>query len=150
MLKSDSINTYLRKVSEIRDQLKAIGDEVSDAELVTISLNGLPISWEPFIQSICGRKKLPKFDNLWSDCVQEETRMLSRKILQKPPEEKKKKKSKHLQPMQEKGKENSRRRIQDHQERGGIFQRFNATFVMSLATFVKIVLKGKEKQSNMH
>jgi hypothetical protein len=87
MSKSDTINIYLTKVSEIRDQLKAIGDEVPDTELVTISLNGLPISWEPFIQSICGRKKLPKFDHLWSDCVQEETRMLSRKILQKPLEE---------------------------------------------------------------
>ena len=67
MLKSDAINTYLRKISEIRDQLKAFGDEVSNPELVTISLNGLPISWEPFIQSICERKKLPKFDNLWYD-----------------------------------------------------------------------------------
>ena len=53
----------LTKVSEIRDQLKAIGDEVPDMELVTISLNGLPISWEPFIQSICKRKKLSKFDD---------------------------------------------------------------------------------------
>ena len=69
MLKSDSINTYLRKLYEIRYQLKAIGDKFLDAELVAISLNGLPISWEPFIQSIYRRKKLPKFDNLWSDCV---------------------------------------------------------------------------------
>jgi hypothetical protein len=73
MSKSDTINIYLTKVSKIRDQLKSIGYEVPDTKLVTISLNGLPISWEPFIQSICGRKKLPKFDHLWSDCVQEET-----------------------------------------------------------------------------
>jgi hypothetical protein len=43
MSKTDSINTYLTKVSEIRDQLKTIGDKVLDVELVTISLNGLPI-----------------------------------------------------------------------------------------------------------
>jgi hypothetical protein len=56
-------------------------------ELVTISLNGLPISWDPFIQSIYGHEKLPKFDRLWFDCVQEETIMLSRENLQKPLEE---------------------------------------------------------------
>jgi hypothetical protein len=81
MSKSDTINIYLTKVSEIRDQLKAIGDEVPDTELVTISLNGLPISWEPFIQRICGGKNLPGLNHLWFDCVEEETRMLSRKIL---------------------------------------------------------------------
>jgi intergrase/recombinase len=69
MSKLDSIDIYLTKVYKIRDRLKANGDEVQNAELVTISLNGLPISWEPFIQSICECKKLPKFDHLLYDCV---------------------------------------------------------------------------------
>ena len=49
---SNSVNSYLMKVSELRDQLAAIDDLVDDKELVTIALNGLPSSWEPFIQGL--------------------------------------------------------------------------------------------------
>ena len=71
MTKSDSVATYLMKVSQLRDQLKAIRDLIGDADLVMVTLNGLPSSWESFIQSVCGREKLPKFDRLLVDCVQE-------------------------------------------------------------------------------
>jgi hypothetical protein len=54
MTKSDSVATYFMKVSQLRDQLKTIGDTIDDAELVTMTLNGFPSSWEPFVQSICG------------------------------------------------------------------------------------------------
>jgi hypothetical protein len=87
MSKSDSVATYFMKVSQLRDQLQAIGDNVDDVELVTITLNGLPSSWESFVQSICGREKLPQFDRLWTDCIQEEARVLSKKSLQKPQDE---------------------------------------------------------------
>jgi hypothetical protein len=40
-----------------------------------LTLNGLPSHFDPFIQSISGRSKLPKFDRLWADCTQEETRL---------------------------------------------------------------------------
>jgi hypothetical protein len=43
-----------------------------------LTLNGLPSHWEPFIQSISGRSKLPKFDRLWEDYTQEETRLAVR------------------------------------------------------------------------
>ena len=39
------------------------------------TLNGLPPSWESFIQTISGRTKLPKFDKLWAKCTHEETRI---------------------------------------------------------------------------
>ena len=44
-------------------------------------LNGLPPSWESFIQTISGWTKLPKFDKLWTDCTQEETRIAARQRL---------------------------------------------------------------------
>jgi hypothetical protein len=50
---------------------------VDDVELVTTTLNGFPSSWDPFVQGICTRSKLPKFDKLWSDCTQEESRLIS-------------------------------------------------------------------------
>ena len=43
-----------------------------------ITLNGLPAHWEPFIQSVSGRSKLPKFDRLWADCTQEEMKLAAR------------------------------------------------------------------------
>ena len=42
------------------------------------TLNGLPPSWEPFIQSLGGQTKLPIFCRIWADCIQEETRLAAR------------------------------------------------------------------------
>jgi hypothetical protein len=55
MTKDDTIATFFMKISEIRDQLGAIGETITDRELVMITLNALPRHWEPFIQSISGR-----------------------------------------------------------------------------------------------
>jgi hypothetical protein len=42
------------------------------------TLNNIPKNWEPFLQSINGREKLPTFDRLWTDCTQEEIRLTAR------------------------------------------------------------------------
>jgi hypothetical protein len=42
------------------------------------TLNGLPRSHDSFIQRICSRRKLIKFNRLWEDCTQEETRLVAR------------------------------------------------------------------------
>src|SRR5713226_5818582 len=39
------------------------------------TLNGLPRSWDSFIQGICARKKLVKFSRLWEECSQEEAQI---------------------------------------------------------------------------
>jgi hypothetical protein len=54
MTKSNSIATYFMKVSQLRDQIKAIGDTIDDAKLVTMNLNEFPSSRESFVQRICG------------------------------------------------------------------------------------------------
>ena len=54
MTKADKVATFFTKIFEIRDQLGAIGEIISDRELVMLTLNGLPSYWEPFIQSISG------------------------------------------------------------------------------------------------
>jgi hypothetical protein len=78
MTSEDTIVSYLMKITQIQDQLVAIGETVQDVELVNVALRGLPRSWEPFVQGICARDKLPDFDRLWTDCIQEETRLVSR------------------------------------------------------------------------
>jgi hypothetical protein len=80
MTKADTIATLFMKISEIRDQLGAIGETISDRELVMTTLNALPRHWEPFLQSISGRADLPQFDHLWTDCTQEETRLIARGV----------------------------------------------------------------------
>ena len=42
------------------------------------TLNGLPMSWESFIQGICSRKKLVKFRRLWEEFSQEESWIAAR------------------------------------------------------------------------
>ena len=42
------------------------------------TLNGLPRSWDSFIQGIYSRKKLFKFSGLWEECSQEEVRIAAR------------------------------------------------------------------------
>jgi len=67
----------LMKISQFKDQLISINEQIDDSELTTLTLNGFPTSWRPFVQGICARNKLPKFDKLWADCAQEEARLQS-------------------------------------------------------------------------
>jgi hypothetical protein len=67
MTKVDTIATFFMRISKIKDQLGAIGETISDRELVMTTLNALPRHWEPFLQSISGRANLLGFDCLWID-----------------------------------------------------------------------------------
>jgi hypothetical protein len=69
--------SYLPRITKLKDQLAAIGTKVEDEELVPIALNGFASSWKPFVQGVCAHEKLPTFDKLWDDFVQEEIRLES-------------------------------------------------------------------------
>ena len=43
MQDSESIQSYFTRVSQIREQIEAIGDSVEEAELVMTTMNGLPV-----------------------------------------------------------------------------------------------------------
>ena len=62
----------------LKEKLKAVDKEVENAEIVMTTLNGLPRSWDSFIQGICARKKLVKFSRLWEEFSQEEARIIAR------------------------------------------------------------------------
>ena len=57
------------KITELKDQLIAIGESFVDKDLVMLALNGLPHSWESFIQGVSGRDDLPKFDSVEAVCI---------------------------------------------------------------------------------
>ena len=45
------------RVSQIKEQLEAAKEEVKNVEVVMVTLNGFPGSWDSFIQGICARRK---------------------------------------------------------------------------------------------
>ena len=61
MQDSESIKSYFTRVSQIREQIEAIGDSVEEAKLVMTTMNGLLRPWDPFIKEIYSRRKLTKF-----------------------------------------------------------------------------------------
>jgi hypothetical protein len=42
MSSADTVASYLMRITQIRDQLAAIGEAVDDTELVNVALNGFP------------------------------------------------------------------------------------------------------------
>jgi hypothetical protein len=81
MQKREMIQEYFSRISEIKEQLKAIRDTIDEDEFVITSLNDLARPWDAFIQSICGRKEKLQFESLWEECTKEETRVANREAL---------------------------------------------------------------------
>jgi hypothetical protein len=61
------------RISQLRDQLQAIEEIISEKELVNIILNGLPKTWDAFSATMNTRKEYPTFEELWTCCAQEAT-----------------------------------------------------------------------------
>ena len=47
---ANTIQYYFTRVSHIKEQLEAVDEEVENEEIVMTTLNGLPRSWDSFIQ----------------------------------------------------------------------------------------------------
>jgi hypothetical protein len=46
-----------------------------------MALNGLTRPWDAFIQIVCARMEKLKFDSLWEECIQEESRVSNQEYL---------------------------------------------------------------------
>jgi hypothetical protein len=75
MQKGESIQEYFSRISQFKEQLEAIGDTIDEDEPIMTTLNGLKRPWDSFIQTVCARTKKLKFDSLWEECIQEESRV---------------------------------------------------------------------------
>ena len=60
----ETIQSYFIRVAQIKEQLEAVEENVEEGEIVMTILNGLPRSWDSFIQGICARRKLISFNQL--------------------------------------------------------------------------------------
>ena len=74
---AENIQSSFTRISQIKEQLEAVDEEVENVNIVMTTLNGLPRSWDSFIQGICTRKKLVKFNTIWEECSQEEAQIVS-------------------------------------------------------------------------
>ena len=72
--KGDTIFTYLNKLTTCRNELGSVGITTVDDEMVSLALLGLPKSWHSYQDSVNGREKLPDWERLWLDLMQEEIR----------------------------------------------------------------------------
>jgi hypothetical protein len=75
MAKGEGVIPYLTRLTQIRDELGAVGSKTEDFELVRIALNGFSKPWDSFVRGIVAREKLPDWQCLWDDFVQEEIRL---------------------------------------------------------------------------
>ena len=78
MEKNDTIPVYLTKFVHCTDELGSVGVSVDEEDLVSLALLGLPKSWHSYQDSVNGREKLPGWERIWSDLVQEEIRQSTR------------------------------------------------------------------------
>ena len=75
MTKGEGVVPYLTRLTQIRDELGVVGSKTDDEELVRIALDGFSKPWDTFLKGVVAREKLPDWQRLWDDFVQEETRM---------------------------------------------------------------------------
>ena len=81
MRKGESIQDYFTSISQIKENLSAIGYNLDEDELVMPTLHGLTRPWDSFIQTMCTKKESMKFDIVWEDCIQEEVKLANREAL---------------------------------------------------------------------
>ena len=59
MVANENITSYVSRIKDLYDQLSAIGDIVSNNDMVTITLKGLIRDYHVFISSLGGRATPP-------------------------------------------------------------------------------------------
>ena len=83
MEKDEGVASFFTKISQVRDQLLAIGVTVDEDDLVQTVVDGLPRSWETFLFVVNGHEVQPYFKRLWHNFLQEEGRMQSKNHVSK-------------------------------------------------------------------
>ena len=60
---------YLTRISQVRDELAAVGVVVTGRELVWTTLNGVTPPWVVFVQGLVARENIPLWDKVCDDFV---------------------------------------------------------------------------------
>ena len=67
MTKTDTVSSYITKISQAKDGLAAVGEVVQAAELVRISLGGFSKKWDVFVDGIVPHENMPCWERFWDD-----------------------------------------------------------------------------------
>lgn len=66
------VASYLMKTIELRDNLVGTEVKVLNEEFMPIALKGLSSPWGHFVLGVCAFEKLPTFEKLQDNIIQEE------------------------------------------------------------------------------
>ena len=77
MTKTENASSYLTRISQVSDELGVVGEQVDDAEMVRVALNGFSQPWHDFVRVVVARVNFPSWARLWDDFTQEELRSSS-------------------------------------------------------------------------
>ena len=78
--KDGDIQSYLLRITEIKNDLRLIGEVIPDRELTLTTLGGLPPEWYVFRTTILSNDQIPGFEKLMSRYIQEETIMAEQEM----------------------------------------------------------------------
>ena len=62
--RDESVQSYFLKLTEIRNNLLAIGETIADQEMVLTALGGLSSEWHVFNTTILNNNVIPDFDEV--------------------------------------------------------------------------------------
>eukprot|EP00253_Pinus_taeda_P017828 PITA_17828 len=79
MEENETIVSFISQIEELNKKLGDIGEVVSNTNLVTITINGMPDEYQMFITGLNAREKAPMFEELTGILMQEEERQLTHK-----------------------------------------------------------------------
>jgi hypothetical protein len=74
MSKGESVASYLTRVAQVKYELAAVGEVISDSKLVRIALKGFTKECEVFMKCVVGRENILDWSRLWDDFTQEDIR----------------------------------------------------------------------------
>ena len=61
---SQTMQSYFTRVSQIKEQLEAVEENVAEGEIVMTTLNGLPRSWDSFIHGFFAIRNSTSFSRI--------------------------------------------------------------------------------------
>jgi 2-phosphoglycerate kinase len=59
MDKGESVASYLTWMRQVKDELRVVGEIVTDSEFVHIALKGFTKQWDVFMKRMVGKEKFP-------------------------------------------------------------------------------------------
>jgi hypothetical protein len=68
---NESVSSFLGRIKEVKHKLVNIRETISNTDLVTITLNGMPEDYHMFIIGLTSREKPPTFEELTGILLQE-------------------------------------------------------------------------------